>query len=126
MKNKTLIIIFALIAAACAAIIIFSRIGSNNSKIAEIILNGNTVQAIDLNSVDEPYDIRIDSDDGGYNIVHVESGTISVSEADCPDKVCVIQGKIDSGTYPIVCLPHRLTIQIKTGGDNEIDAVVGR
>lgn len=126
MKNKTLIIIFALIAAACAAVIIFSHMGSKDSKIAEIVLNGNTIQTIDLNAVDEPYDIRIDTDDGGYNIVHVENGAISVSEADCPDKVCVNQGKISSSTYPIVCLPHRLTIQIKTSVDNEIDAVVGR
>ena len=47
-----------------------------------------------------------------------------MSEADCPDRLCVKQGEITNGIYPIVCLPHRLTVRIVE--NSGIDAVTGR
>ena len=65
----------------------------------------------------------VEDSDGGYNIVEVEPGRIRVSEADCPDQVCVRQGWIATSAAPVVCLPHGLVIEI-TGGESEVDAVV--
>ena len=48
----------------------------------------------------------------GHNTVHVEPGAISVTEADCPDGICVRQGKLTTAGVPIVCMPHRLVIEI--------------
>ena len=44
--------------------------------------------------------------------MHVEPGAISVTEADCPDGICVRQGKLTTAGVPIVCMPHRLVIEI--------------
>ena len=68
-------------------------------------------EELHLNAVAMPYDIRIETE-LGYNIVHVEHGAISVSEANCPDQVCVHQGRITGSMVPIACLPHRLVIEI--------------
>lgn len=81
------------------------------SRVARISLDGELYEEIDLNAVALPYDIRIETE-LGYNIVHVEHGAISVTEADCPDQVCVRQGKISGSLIPIACLPHRLIIEI--------------
>jgi len=59
----------------------------------------------------------------GHNTVTVRGGTISVTEADCPDKVCVRTGAISGGTVPIVCLPHRLEIRVVNGADS-VDAEI--
>ena len=53
--------------------------------------------------------IRID----GTNTVHVESDGVSVTQADCPDLLCVQQGKITTSAIPIACVPHHLTVQIE-------------
>ena len=54
-------------------------------------------------------------------------GGIRVSFADCPDQICVDQGWLSGGRIPIVCLPHRLVIELVEGGDDEaFDAVSGR
>ena len=45
-------------------------------------------------------------------------------EADCPDQVCVRQGWVQDRTVPIVCLPHRLVIEI-VGGEGELDGGAG-
>ena len=55
----------------------------------------------------------------GYNKLHIEHDGISVTEADCRDHICMDQGKASQAGVPIVCLPHRLTIEIE--GD-DIDA----
>ena len=54
----------------------------------------------------------------------MEQGRIRVSQADCPDQVCVDQGWIADGTVPIVCLPHKLVIEI-VGGGSAFDAAAG-
>ncbi len=48
----------------------------------------------------------------GTNLVVVENGTVRVSEADCPNHDCVSQGAISKAGQQIVCLPHKLTIDI--------------
>ena len=126
MKNRTWIIIFAAVLLICAAVILLRSNSRGGSKIAEIVRDGEIIETIDLNKVTEPYDILIKTDDG-YNIVRAEPGAVSVSEADCPDKICVNQGVITDGAYPIVCLPHKVTVRIVSGeSENEIDAVTGR
>ena len=45
--------------------------------------------------------------------MEVRAGAIRVSEADCPDKICVGMGWLTDGAFPIVCLPHRLMIRLK-------------
>jgi len=60
----------------------------------------------------------------GRNLVVVASGRVSISEADCPDKVCVRQGWISLTGESIVCLPHKLVVTIE-GSDTVLDAVSG-
>ena len=45
--------------------------------------------------------------------MHVEPDGVSVTHADCPDHLCVKQGKITSSAIPIACVPHHLTVQIE-------------
>ena len=59
-----------------------------------------------------------------HNTVVVEGGRVRVSQADCPDQVCVNQGWISNGTVPIICLPHRLMIEIVDGGGG-LDGAAG-
>ncbi len=50
---------------------------------------------------------------GGYNRVKVADGRVSVTDADCPDRVCVRTGAIDSQGQVIACLPHKLIITVE-------------
>ena len=59
-----------------------------------------------------PYDIEVQTD-WGTNTVLVESDGVSVTQADCPDLLCVQQGKITTSAIPIACVPHHLTVQIE-------------
>jgi hypothetical protein len=91
---------------------------------ANIYSGGELVRSIDLSRVEESYSFVVTAEDGGENTVLVEPGRICISEADCPDKVCVHQGYIENGVVPIVCLPNQLVIRIE-GTDDEFDGVAG-
>ena len=123
MLNKSLkwVLFFLLICILLIFLHFYSTAG--NGTFAVIKHDGKVIKTIDLSSVSQPYEIEIESD-GGYNIIYVEHGRISVKDANCPDKLCVKQGFIENGAYPIVCLPHRVTVSIKkTAG--EVDEISG-
>ena len=61
---------------------------------------------------------------GGYNILVIEGGEVWLSEADCPNLLCVKTGKIRYAGQSIVCLPHKLAVRIG-GGASGLDAVTG-
>lgn len=49
----------------------------------------------------------------GENMVQISNGKITVTSANCPDHYCVDHVAIDSVGETIVCLPHRVVIEIK-------------
>ena len=55
---------------------------------------------------------------GGTNILVVENGEAWVSEADCPDKVCMGMGKISRNGEFIACLPNRLLVVIEGAAES--------
>lgn len=61
----------------------------------------------------------------GKNKVKIENGMVTMTEADCPDKYCVEHRPIGKNAETIVCLPHKLVIELKTATEEtiEIDAV---
>ena len=67
--------------------------------------------------------VRIEGQ-GGYNLLIIEGGEVWLSEADCPNLLCVKTGKIRYAGQSIVCLPHRLAVRI-AGGASSLDAVTG-
>ena len=67
--------------------------------------------------------VRIEGE-GGYNLLVIQNGEAWLSEADCPNLLCVKAGKIRYAGQSIVCLPHKLAVRI-TGGASSLDAVTG-
>lgn len=116
MDKKTKIWIAVLLSVVLLGLLGFfalSRLGGGT--IAVITVDGQEYKRIDLSRVTESYDIEIDTK-YGHNTVHVEPGRIAVTQADCPDGICVAQGAIDRGGVPIVCMPHRLVVKIEGSG----------
>ncbi|MDE5818109.1 MAG: NusG domain II-containing protein [Lachnospiraceae bacterium] len=87
----------------------------------EFSQDGRMIRRVRLSDM-EGQDIRIDAAEGGYNLIHVENGSVFVREADCENGDCIRQGTIRHMGESIICLPHKLAITIVgdtdgTGGD---------
>ena len=60
---------------------------------------------------------------GGTNTLVIQNGEAWLSHADCPDALCVKQGKIHANGQVITCLPNKLTVTVYGGDENEVDLV---
>lgn len=112
-KRKVICIITVLCVVffSLLGVILVSNTGGGNT--ACIYSDGKLIKAIDLrNDVEQTF--TVNSEDGGYNIITVKDGGISVTDADCPDRICVMTAPISDGIQPIVCMPHKLVIRIET------------
>ena len=119
LKTKTWILIFAAVLLLCAAAMLLLR-GGHTGAVAEIVQDGKVLRRIDLSQVTESFSFTVDCE-GGSNTVTVEPGRICVSDADCPDKVCVAFGWLSDGSVPILCMPHKLMIRmVQSGGEDAV------
>jgi hypothetical protein len=59
---------------------------------------------------------------GGPNILVIENGKAYLTDANCPDKLCVHQGKISMTGETITCLPNKLTVTV-FGAEESVDLV---
>lgn len=109
------------IAVIATAALIFALIGSRNTSkpIAEISVNGVTVQTVDLSSVTDRIEITPNNE---YNILIVaENGTIRFEHSDCEDKLCIASGELKKSGDIAVCLPAKTVVSVI---GSELDAVV--
>lgn len=122
--TRWLILFFCLVAVLCAGLLIWGNQNASAGQIAVISVDGDVWQEADLSNVQESYLLTVP---GGSNEILVEPGQISMHWANCPDQLCIKQGVISNGMYPIVCLPNRVVIEIKDEGSSAgIDGVIGR
>lgn len=59
---------------------------------------------------------------GGSNILMIENGQAWLEDADCPDKLCVRQGRVRLDGQVITCLPNKLTVTIYAG-NSEVELI---
>lgn len=96
-----------------SVICIFRMNSSEKSYTAHIYQNGQLMESIDLSSVSGDYELTLETADGGYNTLTIQPGQIAVTDASCPDHICVKQGFIHNSMLPITCLPNKLVIQLE-------------
>lgn len=85
-----------------------------------VISDGKTVYTARLSTAeDTTFDVTYE---GHVNTIEIREHRIRVVGADCPDQTCVHMGWLKSASMPIVCLPHKLTVEF-TDDTQEIDAV---
>ena len=69
-------------------------------------------------------DIVTGKDDENINILVIKDGEAFMTEADCPDGICVAHRPIKNTGESIVCLPHKIVVEIQSKDNvDELDAV---
>ncbi|MDT3428315.1 hypothetical protein J2Z22_003907 [Paenibacillus forsythiae] len=90
--------------------------------VANIAVDGKHYRTVKLTKEEQTIDIRTEH---GYNILKVHDYGVEMYEADCPDQVCLGFGFITRPKQTIVCLPHRVLVEIASeAGEDEIDGFV--
>ena len=71
----------------------------------------------------------IEGKDGGTNVLVIEDGYAWLTEASCPDGLCVNMGKIHKDGESIICLPNQVVVTVVDetyeNGEPEVDIITG-
>ncbi len=73
--------------------------------------------------LDENLEFEIEGYEGGKNFLVIEDGEAYLTDASCPDHLCVHMGKISNVGQSIICLPNRVVVEI-VGEKNEAEGGV--
>ena len=103
-------------------LILFFTKSTGNEVVVSV--DGTVTKTFSL-SENVTYEIR--GYDGGRNFLVIENGEAYLTEASCPDHLCIHMGRIKNVGQSIICLPNRVTVEIRgrdKSGD-EYDTTVG-
>lgn len=121
-KNDIILIAVLLIAAgmAYAGIHIYQKNHTKNA-VAVVTVDGEEYGRYPL-SEDMTETVRFE--DGSYNSFEIRDGYVSMTEASCPDQICVNHSRIHQNKETIVCLPDKVVITVENGENSGIDILV--
>ena len=90
------------------SLLLFLLIGNRKEgSEVRVMVEGKEIGVYSL-SVDGEYSLN-----GGTNTLVIKDGKAYMADADCPDKLCVRQGKIHRNGETLTCLPNKLTVTVK-------------
>ena len=118
-KRADILLITVILLVAAVGFLIIEFVVKGPGAQVVITVEGNVYGSYDLNQ-NQVVEIKTDN---GINILHIENGYAYMNEADCRDKICVNKGKISKTGETIVCLPHKVVVEIK-GSTDSINGVV--
>lgn len=120
MKKNDIKLCLGILMIACICAIIIQFVIKKNGETVVITVDGTVYKTLEL---DKDTELDIQGVNDGRNKLIIENGQAYMIDADCPDKVCVRQGKINKTGETIVCLPHKVVVEIK-GNDKQLDEIV--
>lgn len=115
MKKRDIILIASILAVAIALFLIVELTKEEGAGVV-VKVDGVEVAEYSL-SKNGTYPLN-----GGTNILVIENGRAYLSDANCPDKLCVHQGKISRTGEVITCLPNKLTVTV-FGAEESVDLI---
>lgn len=119
-KYKNDIIFVAILLIIAVAVTFATRLFyARTGEYVKITVDGKEEILLNLG---ENKEYRVEHGDD-INIVKIKNGTVSVTEANCRDSLCMKQGSIKKNGDSIICLPHKVVISIVSKEKNEVDAV---
>lgn len=120
-KNDFLLIgvVLGLALAAYLGMSIFQGLNTHDAE-AVVLIDGEEYGSFPL---DTDLIERIELSDGSFNVLEIKEGKADVTEASCPDGICVNHRAVSRQNQSITCLPNKLVVEIKNGEASDLDAV---
>lgn len=106
-RKKDFILIISVLLLAVALLGIQKAYGSSGDTVT-ITVNQKVYGTYNL---DQDKTIQI-KNESGTNVVRIQNHEVWMEEADCPDGYCMEQGHISQNHQTLVCLPHKLVVEV--------------
>ena len=111
-KRDILLLVFLFLTGAVIFIAVI--FGSVRGNFVKVNVDGRLIAIYPLS---ENKTVEINGA-GGTNTLVIENGEAYIRDADCPDRLCVSQGKISRRGQSVICLPHKVVVEITDENGN--------
>lgn len=118
-KNDALFLKTAAAAIVILLVVSFFLKGEQGAQII-ITVSGEVYGTYSLR---EEQEIPIVVDGVTTNLLVIKGGKADMTEADCPDRLCVHQAAISKNNEMIVCLPNEIVVQVTGSVESEVDSI---
>jgi len=111
MKRNDIILLVAAVAIGVALLTAFSTALSGSGDTVVVTVDGKEYARYPL---DENLEVVIEGINGGTNTLVIKDGQAYITQASCPDKICMNTG-VATELRSVVCLPNRVVVSIEKG-----------
>lgn len=112
-----LVILAVVLLAVC---LLFYGFGGKKGACVTVTVAGELYGTYPLEQ-DAVVEIKIDGN--VTNRLEIKDGAADVTDASCPDKLCVHQKSISKTNETIVCLPNKVVVEIMDGEASDLDSM---
>lgn len=113
------VILAAVIVVIAVAGLLFISLTKVQGDMVVVKVDGVETYSCSL-SENTRFEIKTGENNENINVVVIENGKVRVTEADCPDGICKEYRPISYVGETIVCLPHKVVVEI-VGDSTEPD-----
>jgi hypothetical protein len=123
-KKTDIIIVLAIVAVSAVVWMVYNSMFSDRPAKAEIYYYSKLVMTIDLvKGKERSFSVPQEQD----VVFHIDKeGNIGFEKSDCPDKICIHAGMLQTVGQSAACLPNGLVLKIVPANkrnDDDLDAV---
>ncbi len=112
-KIRNDLILIGIILAISVILFIALKLSSKKGNIIEVTVEGKTVASYNIKE-NARFEIKTKGDH--INTLVIKDGKAYIEYADCRDKICQNHKPISLEGESIICLPHKVTITVMSGG----------
>lgn len=95
---------------------------NDSSKVKEVVVSYKSKELLRVDlAIDKTYEVKGTM---GVVKVKVKNEQVRVEKENSPQNLCSIQGWVDNGNQPIVCLPNNIVVQIESKDASGDDVVI--
>lgn len=130
MKKGDVIIIGLLVILSFLPLALINQQKKNVEENAEpvnyalITVDGEELHRMELKEDEQIESYLYESEEGQMNLIERKGTNVYMADANCADSLCVQQGTIHKDGEVIVCLPHRVLVEIVLENDSVTDTEV--
>lgn len=117
LRKNDWILIVVIICVAGLAFFLHETIGGKGAGKVTVKVKG---EITGIYSLAEDQEIEIN---GGTNTLVIKNGKADMTEATCPDGLCVNQKPVSKNRESIICLPNKVVVEVDSSENSELDAV---
>ena len=120
LKRNDILLLLMLLIVVVLCFAGYRLLHHNRGDFVQVTVDSRVVKTLPLNA-NTTYTIRTGKD--GKNVLEIKNGTAGICQANCPDKLCVHQKKIQKEGETLVCLPHKIVVSITSSKKATLDGV---